>query len=326
MTFDATSITDLQSCSRKFRLNSLYRPLRWNPRYLLDAILRQSVLHLSRGRDVHEVRTTARSQYLQSAANPGLDVPNPYPIAMEYITLLDVLITALPRLGIPQGLESGRVIPEHSWSLSSFAGRDELHRWITVDHWDEARQRAELHSWWVAGDVAAANLPMMIHVLEIGQMRKGQRSSLWVRGYRHPKMANVKRVRFQMRSREGSFRAWTPVRLADLRMDVEEWVEMLFEDEVPQLLTRTIRVAPPDPHKQGRTFLHDLEYEYARAGQLSPVWSELPMSRGSCDGFVPCPFQSICYEDVDPETSGLFVPREALKIPQTASRPLSAKV
>lgn len=325
-TFDAASITDLQACQRRFVLNSSWRPLRWNPRYLFDAILRQSVLHLSRGRPVEEVCVAARSQYLQSATNPGIDSPNPYPTAMEYVTLLNVLVTALPRLGIPPAIASGGVFPlgDASWSLSCFKDLQMLHRWITVDHWDAQRQLQELHSWWVAGDIAAAGLPMTIHVLEIGQMRNGQRASLWVRGYRHPKLPNVKRVRFKLRDREGSFKSWTSVRLADLRMDVEDWVEMLWQDEVPQSLYHTIQVGLPSRGKLDAC-LDDLARESVKARQLSPAWKDHSMSRGACDGFVPCPFQPVCYEDADPESSGLFVARESLNMAQTASIPPSLK-
>lgn len=325
--FDAASITDLQACPRRFVLNSSWRPLRWRPKELFDAILRRAMLHLSQRKTVDEVRVAARSQYLQSATNPGLDVSNPYPIAMEYVALLNVLVTALARLGIPPNLKEGPVIPLDgaSWRTLSFVNPgSQLHRWITVDHWDEARQRRELHSWWVAGDIAVMNLPMTIHILEIGQMRNERLSSLWVKGYRHPKLPNVKRVRFRLRDREGSFKSWDPVRFVDLHLDVESWVEMLFADEVPQFLYHAILVDAPAPKKL-EACLGDLLRESAKALRLSLAWRDLPMSRGACDFPYSCPFQPVCYEDADPELSGLFVPRESLKSSQTAAIPPSLK-
>jgi len=292
-------------------LNTAWRPYRWNPKFLFDAILRRAVLHLSQGKDMEEVRTTAASQYFQSAANPGIDVTSPYPVATEYVTLLNVLITTLPRVGIPRGLVEGSTIQLDGffWKTSAFADPYVLHRWITVDHWDDRRERQELHSWWVAGDIVATKKPMTLHVIEIGQMRNDKRQSLWVRGWRHPKLQNVRRVKFRLS--RGTFNGWNQVRLADLhRDDVEEWVEWLLADAVPQTLLHTIEVAPTEPQIRERV-VKDLQSEFLRTGQLAPaMWRDLPMSRSSCDFPYACPFQAVCYDGADLEKSGLFIPRD----------------
>src|SRR5258708_5554467 len=188
---DAPSLTDFQSCQRRFLLSLEWRPQRWRPKLLFDACLRQAAYEVSNRVPVEKSRTNARAQFLQSAADPGLDVQGaPYQIAKEWVTLLDVLVCSLPRMGVPHRLflpALTKLSGSAQWMLSSHMDDDnKLHRWVTVDYWSEADFRREVHGWWVAGDVAARNTQLVLHVIEIGQMRKGRRASDWVRAWRHP--------------------------------------------------------------------------------------------------------------------------------------------
>src|SRR5437879_2787633 len=102
---DAASITDLQSCQRRFLLSREFRPLRWRPKLLFDACLRQAAYEASYHTPLDKMQANAKSQFLQSAANPGLDViGSPYLIAKEWVALLDVLVCSLPRIGVPSPL------------------------------------------------------------------------------------------------------------------------------------------------------------------------------------------------------------------------------
>lgn len=320
MILDAKLLSDLQSCSRRFLLSHDYEVLHWRSKSLLDACLRVGIQRISNGGDATAVASDAKAQFLQTAANPGLDAPcgtDTYKLAKDYCALLETILVAAPRWSLPALADSPVVALNSTVQWQPLAFMDstgELHRFITTDRigTDGSTIARELHSWYVFGDMCVTRKPMTIHVVEIGQTRDGRRASAWARGWKHPAMANLK-MRFA-RKDGGTFKGWNPVYLAD-GGDAEEWVAQMYVEGVAQGLVHTVPVALPSEVVIADT-VRQILLESSRASMLiterrSTPWSALPMSRASCDGMVPCPFQPCCHaENVNVGEIGLYIPRK----------------
>jgi hypothetical protein len=309
---DARTLTTLQSCPRRFLLESDYEVLRWRPKALLDACLRKGIVAISNGDAVVEVAESAKAAFLQVAANPGLDVAygaNPYVIARDYCAMIDTILRAASAWGLPK---LGDAPATRFWEPLAFAGADgQLHRIITVDRWADDNLSREAHSWYVTGDIAATRREMILHVVEIGQVRNGRRASAWARAWQHPTMSRLK-LRFV--HRDGTtFKGWKAVYLADHRdLDPDEWVARMDSEGATTALTRHLRIGVPDDAVIADT-LRQMMLESSRADVLlserrSRPWRALPMSRGACDIIGhPCPWQSACYQSVtDVASLGLY--------------------
>jgi hypothetical protein len=317
MILDAKLLSDLQSCPRKLLLSTDYEVLRWRAKSLLDACLRIGIQRITNGTDPAAAATDARATFLQSAANPGLDAPagmDTYKLAKDYCAMLETILRATTKWSLP-ALSDSPVVHLNSttgWQPLAASGVDgELHRIITVDRWDEATLSRELHSWYCVGDLCATRRPMTIHAIEIGQTRNGRRASAWARGWKHPAMANL-RMRF-VREDGSQFKGWKPMYLADYpNSNVDVWVEQMHAEGVAEALVHHIPVALPSYSILSGT-LSQMLLEARRASILlsersSAPWASQPMSRGACDGLVPCPWQHACHDtDVtDPATTGLY--------------------
>jgi len=245
---------------------------------------------------------------METAANPGLDSPHPHPYqqAKDYCAVIDTVLRAVARLTLltVAEMEPAPINAQTSWKFSSW--RDEagtLHRWITVADWGRDAMARELHGWATIGDMAMARAPMMIHVIEIGTERNGRRASVWARGWRNPGLPNTK-MHFRQPSGK-PFNGWTPVYYADERHDPDAWVEQMFNEgsaqehlhhaDVRELSELTVE----DTRRQIRVELGRME-ELLRSmrSDRGMLWRLVPMARGACDGFVPCPFQEACYGEL----------------------------
>jgi hypothetical protein len=323
LTIDAATIAEYQSCRRRFVLSHDYRPIKWRPKSLFDACLRAGIQMLSTGADAASVATDATSRFMQTAANPGMDMRgNPYIVAKDYCAMLETVLRAIERTRPAKmsELPPTRFNSQVSWRFLSHADdTGTLHRWVTVSSWGEDDIARELHGWHVFGDMVMARAPMVLHVIEIGQIRTGRgiarRASLWARAWRHPTMASL-RIRFRRNDGEG-FQGWQPYYLADhADADPAEWVDAMWKENAAQPLMHDINVRLP-----GAEVIEDTQRqilweatgmrEMAR-DRGSSTWMALPMSRASCDGMIPCPFQAACYqsEPIDIETLNLFQSRE----------------
>jgi hypothetical protein len=321
MILTASSIVDLQSCPRKTLLSADYEILHLRPKQLLDACLRKGILAISRGEDVAATVKQMRMEFLQAAANPGMATPtgtDSYKLAMDLCAMLDTILRAAARMGLPHlGEHPGiKLNSGITWQPLAFTSADGLHRIVTIDRWSEADLVRELHSWFVAGDMATTGLDMTIHVIEIGQSRNGRRASAWARGWRNPVMKNANRIRF-IHKDGTSFKGWIPVWLADERdLDVDGWVGAMFKEGAAQRLWHTIPVAMPTEAQRAET-MRQILGEGARASVLisergSAPWSSAPMVRAACDGLgVPCGWQGACYGNGNDLVSiGLYIVRE----------------
>lgn len=316
MILDSYSIGEFQSCRRRWVLNRAWRPIRWNPKRLADGILRDGILSLVGGKSLAEVTADARARYLQIAANPGLDVmADPYTLAKEWCGLMDTVLHGLVKDGLPKELTEFPRVTLNSfveWDVSvPFDGKS-LHRWITLDHWGAADLARELHSWRTIGDIALSQHSMILHVIEIGQIRSGRRSSAWTRGWKHPTMPSL-RMRFKGKQ-AGAFQGWKPIYYSDGGHEAKEWVDQMWQEGVGTDLIHHIRLQSASEARAAAVTKDVLveSLEMRRLVDDAVTWDAVPMSRNACDTWSVCPFQKVCYakeEVVDIKGIGAFQER-----------------
>lgn len=331
LTIDAASLTYYQACRRRFLLDVEFRVLRWRPRHLFTAILREAVVRLSSGENIAMVIADARERYLQTAASPGLDIApgaNPYLIAKDYCAMLETVLRTLARLTLLtlRDLAPARLSSRLAWRFASHADESgALHRWVVTDRWTDDNLVREAHGWHVFGDMAMARVPLTLHVVEIGQVRSGRRASPWARGFKHPTMPSL-RMRFAKRD-GSSLEGWRAVYLADMPdADPDAWVDALWRDGIAASLVHHVEIAqPPDSVCDATT--QQIMFEGLAMAQISrerasSTWSALPMSRGACHGFSHCPFVDVCYShpQAAPESLGLYQIRTAVPVVPTQSK------
>jgi hypothetical protein len=316
LTIDGNDVTIFQGCERRWLLNEKWRVLRWRAHSLFTSCLRQLIFSLSNGGSAPVAIQAARTRFLSTAANPGLDLTegsDPWLIAQDYCAMLATIGTALSRLTLLAVRELEALpIPstegEVSWQPRAWADESGvLHRWVTVDSWGDDDLARECHGWPVFGDIVMADAPLTLHVVEIGRQRDGRRQSPWARAFRHPMLAG--RFRFQRRDHhsKGGHQAlqgdWKPLWYADQpQPDPEAWVDLMDGDAVTPGLLHHIAIAQPSDAVRQDTLrqLAEVSREMARTAQrlpLPPDGMRLPMARGACDGWVPCPLQQMCYRE-----------------------------
>jgi hypothetical protein len=318
LTLSASDLRNWQTCRRRYLLEQHWRVVRWRPASLFRSCLREGVLALSNGADVATVRTTARTRFLSSAANPGLDhlTGDPWTVAQDWAGMLGTVLTAIARLvlltltrpaSIPLSAAS-LAAEDCAWlPLSWLDDSGTLHRWLTCDHWTEEVLAREAHSWHVIGDMVMLDAPMMLHAIEIGQQRNGRRHSPWARCYKHPLAAGG--CRFQRPDGAGGWRplsgkGWKPLWYVDqTKPDPEAWVDLMDADHVTPSLLHHTTIAQPSAAQAGRIRgeIGRLAREMRRAlaDALTPESPmEVPMARAACDPIGgPCPLQVACFSE-----------------------------
>ena len=312
---DAHSMTVWQACRRRYELETGYRPVRWRPKSRFDALLRRAIFLLSSGADHATLASDAKTTFLQSAANPGLDLPsgaNPYLLARSWCGMFDTVLAAIARTPL---LVMKELPPLHlstwlDWQPRAWADESgQLHRWLTVDSWDEDQLSRELHGWRTIGDIAATGQPMQIHVIEIGRATKEGRSSPWSRAWRHPSIASL-RYRFRKDTGGELAGSWTPIYYNENEHDAEEWVGRLIDEGE---FTRNVHhlLVQAGTERQNAEVVRQVMLEALEIREIAEearLWHTLPMSRAACDGWIPCPFQPVCYspEVIAPDSLPLF--------------------
>lgn len=303
---DSLSLTTYQSCRRRFLLDAKWKVRRYRPKSLLDSCLRMGVFELSNGKDVADTIQLVRTQFLSHAANPGLDVlgQDPWTIANDLCAVLTTVLTALSRRKLPRVTRQERLTLNEglSWQPLSWRDREgKLHRWVTVDHWNEEERYRHMHSWMVFGDIVMCGAPMIIHAIAIGQRRNGRQATPWARAYRDPVIMG--RYRFQ--GKKGSLKGdWKDLWYADQTSpDANIWVDLMDHEGVTESLIHEMTIAHPSEEaasESRRQILSECEEMKKLAEGYKASWSGmlLPMSRGACDsGHVPCPWQTACYRE-----------------------------
>lgn len=294
MILSAPLLTKLQRCERRFSLESGYKVLRLRPKELFDKLLREAVFALSNGADKKEVADNAATLFLEAAANPGLEIlSDPYTLAMDYSAIFHTAIEAISREVLLVVQRAGVItIGDHGWNVEAF--RDDsgmLHRWTSVDRWDDDAKYRELHSWHVFGDCAASGQGMWLHVVEIGRHSRGHQLTPWCRCFKHPAIAK----HFRFRHVDGSALegGWKPVFYQDSDLNEPKvWVDLMEKDGVRPLHHLQIRDPHPDHVREFRAELP--EHATRMAKTAARQWSSIPRERTACD-IPPCPWQPVCY-------------------------------
>jgi hypothetical protein len=324
LTLDAHSLATWQSCRRRYVLESSWRPLRWRPKDLWTALLRRAIFALSNAAaDWQTLAADAKSAFLQSAADPGLDIKpgvDPYRLAKSWTGMFDTVLAtlAVTQLLTVKELAPVRLSSTLSWQPRSWADdSQQLHRWVTVDAWDEDAAAREMHSWRTIGDIAACRAPLMLHVIEIGRATKDGRSTPWSRAFQHPTIRNF-RYRFRSPKGEPLGDGWLPYHYNDTRDDPAEWAERLVADGEWSRVTHHLLVQSPTESQCADTMRQVMleSLDIRTLAEEDRLWHTLPMARGACDGWTPCPYQDVCYapQIIDPATIGLYQARESSKV------------
>lgn len=325
---DASQLATYQRCRRNWLLERDWRFLKWHPKSLADHCLREGVFRLSSGESVEATVVEVTARYLTLAANPGLDLAmggDPYQVARDWCAALSTILTGISRLTL---LSLSRVpyqplAEDQSWLPLSFADESGiLHRWITVDAWDSDAQARAVHSWLTVADMAVMDAGMQLHVIVVGRMKDGRRQSPWCRAYKHPVIAG--RLRFQRPDGKGGWRSlngdqWKPVWLADMHgQDVSQWVDLMTADGLmPRLQSHpTIAALSAESRRLVLAQIRQEATEMRRLLAANQSWESVPMNRGACDGWRPCPHQGgACYRpagaSLDLAESGLYQLRPA---------------
>ena len=280
----------------------------WRPQSLLSACLRQAIIHLSNGQALNEVTARAVNYFLAVTKNPGLDVRgvDTYTLAMDYCAIIRNVLEYLSQLTLLSLREIPPVSLTSSLQWQFLSHRDEsgtLHRWKFVDYINEDITD-ELHSWEVFGDIAAAEMPMELHLVAIGQRKQQHQHSPWCKVYTHPKLLNV--FRFQKKSGDGLEGDWKPVWYNQNQNNPKQWVDLMISDNIVDNLIRHVSVTElPQEHLD--LFMRDV---LAEAETMEAVYKtepkKLPMSRYACDNPYPCPHQLYCYTNATLDSAGIY--------------------
>ena len=318
LSLDAHSLTTWQSCRRRYSLESSWRVVRYRPKLLFDMLLRRAIFRLSNGGDAATLAADAKATFLQSAADPGLDLApgaDPYRLAKSWCGMFDTLLATIAKtpLLVVRDLAPIRLSSTLEWQPRSWSDESgQLHRWLTVDAWDEDQAARELHSWRTIGDIAATRAPLMLHVIEIGRATKDGRSCPWSRAWSHP---GLKSLAYRFRKPTGGelSAGWLPYHYSDVRDDPYEWASRLVEDGEWSRVTHHLLLNAPTDAQCAAT-MRDVMLESLDIRELAAedrLWHTLPMSRGACDLYAPCPYQPVCYSpDIVPlESLGLYQAR-----------------
>lgn len=294
MILTARTLTTWQSCHRRAAFEREWMPLRWRPKSLFDVCLRQAVLELSSGKDKDKVSLESAARYLEIAAKPGLDtMVDPYTLAHDHVAMVRNVIESVSRMTL-LSVKPGPVVKlsdDAQWQCSAFQDDSGLlHRWATVEKLDDDALARELHSWHVFGDIAAAQVPMSLHIVEIGRQSKGHQHTAWCRAWKHPVVAN--HFRFQARDGGKLKGDWKQVWFQDSdRNDPKTWVDLMESDGLR--LIRHIDVKEPS-QQHVEEFRSQVAAEARAMAQARDPFTIL-MERTSCDVPYPCPFQPACY-------------------------------
>lgn len=302
-----------QGCKRPEAISKTHRLAQWRPQSLLGACLRAGIFDLSNGGDLDKVQRTAVQDFLNSAKNPGLDIRgiDTYTYAQDYCAIIRNVLEYLSRQTLLslQDMPPMKLTSDVSWQFLSH--KDEsgtLHRWQFVDYLDEDLT-PELHSWEVFGDIAAADMPMELHIVAIGKRQGSHQASPWCRIYSHPKLAKV--YKFQKVKGDRLQGEWKPVYFAaNSDNNPKDWVDTMFRDNVFPGIIRHVHIK--EVSKEHRElFRRDVftETEILRMMKVMRKLDDpkqLPMGRYRCDNPFPCPHQNYCYTNATLDGAGIY--------------------
>jgi hypothetical protein len=303
-TLTASNLTHYQRCQRLHAFEQHWRPVLWRPRSLFTSLLRSAVLQLSSGKPKETVTSEAVASFLEAAAQPGLDMPgDTYTIARCWTAILQTVIEAISRLTLLTVTLGPTVLLDGmQWQCATFADESgALHRWTSVAKLDSDTLTRELHSWHVWGDACAAQMPMTLHVVEVGRYRAGRQHTHWARSFHHPVMAGMHRFQKQDgRKLEGD---WRPVWFQDSeRNDQVAWVDLMTSQNVKLMHHLPVKQPSAAHCEEFKKQMQEVAHQMSLPAK-DPF--DIVMNRPACDLPWPCPFQIACYSNGKPDLAEL---------------------
>jgi len=197
----------------------------------------------------------------------------------------------------PENVKVGSAVWESSVFLSASGTR--LRRILLVDHWNEARELAESHSWRSMGECAAYQMPMDQTVIVLGANRAGRRHGAFSKAWTHPVS---KQIRFRKRDGSGFDGNWTPIYREDWEGSREGWLDAMTGDGVLEDAICQVEVSIPNQSEEIRRLASNrLEGLSTQATLPAPHLSQ-------CDNPLgPCQFRSSCWTFQPPSEQLGFV-------------------
>lgn len=312
------TISQFQKCRRIHAISRTHRLYKWRPQSLAGACLRHAIFSLSSGEDPEKVGNQAVNYFMSNARSPGLDVvgTDVYTLAADYCAIIRNVLEYLSRLTLLPLREVSPISLTSTiyWQfLSHMDETGSLHRWKFVDYID-SDITAELHSWEVFGDIAAADTPMTLHLVAIGQRKAQHQHSSWCKIYAHPKLQNV--FRFQHKNKTKLEGEWKPIWFSgNSQNNPKQWVDNMLNDNAVDSLVRHIPVKEISKEHQD-LFVRDAIAEGELMETISKYKTDprdLPMSRYACDHPFACPHQMFCYTNSTLDNTGIYEMRDKQK-------------
>lgn len=305
------TIGQFQRCKRPHAIARTHRLSKWRPQSLLGACLRMAIFSLSNGFEIEKVTSDAVNYFLSNARNPGLDVTgiDTYTLASDYCSIIRNVLEYLSRLTLLPLHEVSPISLSSTiyWQfLSHMDETGSLHRWKFVDYIEEDFT-PELHSWEVFGDIAAADVPMTLHLVAIGQRRAQHQHSAWCKVYAHPNLANV--YQFQRRDGGKLQGEWKAVWFSgNSQNNSKDWVDMMLRDNAVEGLIKHISIKEVSKEHQDLfekdALIEGELMEQIHKAKMDP--RDLSMSRYACDHPYTCPHQLYCYTNAKLENAGIY--------------------
>lgn len=319
VTLDAPIIESWERCRRQWAFSQDWELVRVTPMGTLYRALQNALTR------PEPDPAAAKAFVMTEAGERGVwtEVRDPYATMVHYAHLAEVLARVLRQPNSePLKLHSPMKIGDHEWQPASYVmdGGIRLMRVVLADHWDDARQLAEIHSWRTVGDICATGLPMTLRVLVIGSQRDGRRHSFWSKGQRHPVNKQLRFARKHGKA-DGLSASWETVWREDCDISAQTWLEQMARDGIWKELAFDRKVAAPSKLQRERVLddirriAEEMDVIHPSGHMIYPGKPWLyPMTRSACDDPIrgSCPFQCCCYSpgeaEVLPGDTGVFRP------------------
>ncbi len=235
------------------------------------------------------------------AVDRGLETPQSdlFGLANHLAAIAD-LVTWILRPQGPWSRPENVKVGSAAWESSAFlsASGTRLRRIVLVDHWNEARELAESHSWRSMGECAAYQMPMDQTIVVLGQNRSGRRHGAFSKAWTHPVS---KQIRFRKRDGSGFDGNWVPIYREDWEGSREGWLDAMTQDRVLEDSIFHIEVPVHDKSSQLRQVIETK----LGAHRDCHVLPEPQLSQ--CHGLSPCQFRDACWTFQPPSEQLGFV-------------------
>jgi hypothetical protein len=236
------------------------------------------------------------------AVDRGLETPQSdlFGLAQHLAAIADLVTWILRPEGPwerPENVKVGSAVWESSAFLNGSGTR--LRRILLVDHWNEARELAESHSWRAFGECAAYGMPMDQTVIVLGANRSGRRHGAFSKAWQHPVS---KQIRFRKRDGSGFDGNWSPIYREDWEGSREGWLDAMTGDGVLEDSVLTTVVEIPVEVAQVRLIAQ------AKLAAIRETATLPYPSLSQCDSPLgPCQFREACWTFQPPSEQLGFV-------------------